>query len=197
MACGTGKTYTSLKIVEEQVPIGGTVLLLVPSIALLQQTLSEWTAQATMPLREPSGCVDSKAGRNKENEDVSVHDLAFPATTDPVKLLNRHGVSTGRKAVTAFFSTHRSTDVIAQVQQQGLVDFDMILCGEAHRTTGIAEADHDASTFVRLHDETCLKAAKRLHVTATPRIHVQESKAKAAEDNVAVYPMDDEAVFGP
>ncbi|WP_246296145.1 DEAD/DEAH box helicase family protein [Arthrobacter wenxiniae] len=185
-----------MKIVEEQVPIGGTVLLLVPSIALLQQTLSERTAQAAMPLRAPAVCVDSKAGR-KENEDVSVHDLAFPATTDPVKLLNRHGLSTGRKAVTVVFSTHHSTDVIAQVQQQGLADFDTILCREAHRTTGITEADHDASTFVRLDDETCLKAAKRLHVTATPRIHVQESKAKAAEDNLAVYSMDDEPVFGP
>ncbi|MDQ0278784.1 putative helicase [Arthrobacter silviterrae] len=196
MACGTGKTYTSLKIVEEQVPIGGTVLFLVPSIALLQQTLNEWTAQATVPLRAFAVCSDTKVGR-KENEDVNVHDLAFPATTDPVKLLNRARISTGREAVTVVFSTYQSIDVIAQAQQQGLADFAMILCDEAHRTTGITEADHDDSSFVRVHDETYVKAAKRLYMTATPRIYVQESKAKAAEDNVAVYSMDDEAVFGP
>ncbi|MGN5734704.1 DEAD/DEAH box helicase [Arthrobacter psychrochitiniphilus] len=196
MACGTGKTYTSLKIVEEQVPTGGTVLFLVPSIALLQQTLNEWTAQATVPLRALAVCSDTKVGR-KENEDVSVHDLAFPATTDPVKLLNRARISTGQDAVTVVFSTYQSIDVIAQAQQQGLADFDLILCDEAHRTTGITDADHDDSTFVRVHDETYLKAAKRLYMTATPRIYVQESKAKAAEDNVAVYSMDDEAVFGP
>ncbi|MEV8143806.1 type ISP restriction/modification enzyme [Specibacter sp. NPDC078709] len=196
MACGTGKTYTSLKIVEEQVPIGGTVLFLVPSIALLQQTLNEWTAQATVPIRALAVCSDSKVGR-KENEDVSVHDLAFPATTDPVKLVNRARISTGQEAVTVVFSTYQSIDVIAQAQQQGLADFDLILCDEAHRTTGITEADHDDSTFVRVHDETYLKAAKRLYMTATPRIYVQESKAKAAEDNVAVYSMDDESVFGP
>ncbi|WP_227878498.1 restriction endonuclease [Arthrobacter dokdonensis] len=196
MACGTGKTYTSLNIVEEQVPIGGTVLFLVPSIALLQQTLNEWTAQATVPIRALAVCSDTKVGR-KENEDVSVHDLAFPATTDPVKLLNRARISTGQEAVTVVFSTYQSIDVIAQAQQQGLADFDMILCDEAHRTTGITEADHDDSTFVRVHDETYLKAAKRLYMTATPRIYVQESKAKAAQDNVAVYSMDDEAVFGP
>ncbi|NVM98522.1 type ISP restriction/modification enzyme [Arthrobacter sp. SDTb3-6] len=196
MACGTGKTYTSLKVVEEQVPIGGTVLFLVPSIALLQQTLNEWTAQATVPLRALAVCSDTKVGR-KENEDVSIHDLAFPATTDPVKLLNRVRISTGQEAVTVVFSTYQSIDVIAQAQQQGLADFDMILCDEAHRTTGITEADHDDSSFVRVHDETYLKAAKRLYMTATPRIYVQESKAKAAEDNVAVYSMDDEAVFGP
>ncbi|MCU6479798.1 DEAD/DEAH box helicase [Arthrobacter sp. A2-55] len=196
MACGTGKTYTSLKIVEEQVPIGGAVLFLVPSIALLQQTLNEWTAQATVPIRALAVCSDTKVGR-KENEDVSVHDLAFPATTDPVKLLNRARISTGQEAVTVVFSTYQSIDVIAQAQQQGLADFDLILCDEAHRTTGITEADHDDSSFVRVHDETYLKAAKRLYMTATPRIYVQESKAKAAEDNVAVYSMDDEAVFGP
>lgn len=196
MACGTGKTYTSLKIVEEQVPIGGSVLFLVPSIALLQQTLNEWTAQATVPLRPLAVCSDTKVGR-REHEDVSVHDLAFPATTDPVKLLNRARISTGQEAVTVVFSTYQSIDVIAQAQKGGLVDFDLVLCDEAHRTTGITEADHDDSTFVRVHDNTYIKAAKRLYMTATPRIYVQESKAKAAEDNVAVYSMDDEAVYGP
>lgn len=196
MACGTGKTYTSLKIVEEQVPIGGSVLFLVPSIALLQQTLNEWTAQATVPLRPLAVCSDTKVGR-REHEDVSVHDLAFPATTDPVKLLNRARISTGQEAVTVVFSTYQSIDVIAQAQKNGLPDFDLILCDEAHRTTGITEADHDDSTFVRVHDNTYIKAAKRLYMTATPRIYVQESKAKAAEDNVAVYSMDDEAVYGP
>lgn len=196
MACGTGKTYTSLKIVEEQVPIGGSVLFLVPSIALLQQTLNEWTAQATVPLRPLAVCSDTKVGR-REHEDVSVHDLAFPATTDPVKLLNRARISTGQEAVTVVFSTYQSIDVIAQAQKNGLPDFDLILCDEAHRTTGITEADHDDSTFVRVHDNTYIKAAKRLYMTATPRIYVQESKVKAAEDNVAVYSMDDEAVYGP
>ncbi|MGO4230454.1 DEAD/DEAH box helicase [Arthrobacter sp. YAF34] len=196
MACGTGKTYTSLKIVEEQVPLGGSVLFLVPSIALLQQTLNEWTAQATVPLRPLAVCSDTKVGR-REHEDVSVHDLAFPATTDPVKLLNRARISTGQEAVTVVFSTYQSIDVIAQAQKDGLPDFDLILCDEAHRTTGITEADHDDSTFVRVHDNTYIKAAKRLYMTATPRIYVQESKAKAAEDNVAVYSMDDDAVYGP
>lgn len=196
MACGTGKTYTSLKIVEEIVPVGGSVLFLVPSIALLQQTLNEWTAQATVPLRPLAVCSDMKVGR-KENEDVSVHDLAFPATTDPAKLLNRARISTGQDAVTVVFSTYQSIDVIAQAQEDGLPAFDLVLCDEAHRTTGITEATHDDSAFVRVHDADYLKAAKRLYMTATPRIYVQESKAKAAADDVTVYSMDDEAVYGP
>jgi predicted helicase len=100
-------------MVEEIVPIGGSVLFLVPCIALLQQTLNEWTAQASVPLRPLALCSDTKVGR-KEHEDVSVHDLAFPATTDPAKLLNRAKISTGQDAITVVFSTYQSIDVIHQ-----------------------------------------------------------------------------------
>ncbi|MFD0047032.1 DEAD/DEAH box helicase [Pseudarthrobacter scleromae] len=196
MACGTGKTYTSLKMVEEIVPIGGSVLFLVPSIALLQQTLNEWTAQATVPLRPLAVCSDTRVGR-KEHEDVSVHDLAFPATTDPAKLLNRAKISTGQEAITVVFSTYQSIDVIHQAQKDGLPEFDLIVCDEAHRTTGITEPSHDDSAFVRVHDNTYIESGKRLYMTATPRIYVQESKAKAAQDDVTVYSMDDESVYGP
>ncbi|MCM0614430.1 DEAD/DEAH box helicase family protein [Paenarthrobacter sp. TYUT067] len=196
MACGTGKTFTSLKMVEEIVPIGGYVLFLVPSIALLQQTLNEWTAQASVPLRPLAVCSDTKVGR-KEHEDVSVHDLAFPATTDPTKLLNRARISTGQDAITVVFSTYQSIDVIHQAQKAGLQEFDLIICDEAHRTTGITEASHDDSAFVKVHDNTYIESGKRLYMTATPRIYVQESKTKAAQDNVTVYSMDDEDVYGP
>ncbi|GGC92361.1 helicase [Tersicoccus solisilvae] len=196
MACGTGKTFTSLKIVEEMVPVGGTVLFLVPSIALLQQTLNEWTAQAQVPLRPLAVCSDAKVGR-KQNEDVSVHDLGFPATTDPQLLVNRARISTGENHVTVVFSTYQSIDVIAQAQQAGLPDFDLILCDEAHRTTGITEPGADDSAFTRVHDNTYLVGAKRLYMTATPRIYIQQSKAKAAAEDVAVYSMDDEATYGP
>ncbi|MDQ1053066.1 putative helicase [Arthrobacter sp. SORGH_AS 212] len=196
MACGTGKTYTSLKMVEEIVPIGGSVLFLVPSIALLQQTLNEWTAQASVPLRPLAVCSDTKVGR-KEHEDVSVHDLAFPATTDPAKLLNRARISTGQEAITVVFSTYQSIDVIHQAQKEGLQEFDLIVCDEAHRTTGITEASHDDSAFVKVHDNTYIESGKRLYMTATPRIYVQAAKAKAGQDDVKMYSMDDEAIYGP
>ncbi|MEH0110358.1 type ISP restriction/modification enzyme [Tersicoccus sp. MR15.9] len=196
MACGTGKTFTSLKIVEEMVPVGGTVLFLVPSIALLQQTLNEWTAQAQVPLRPLAVCSDTKVGR-KQNEDVSVHDLGFPATTDPQLLVNRARISTGENHVTVVFSTYQSIDVIAQAQRAGLPDFDLILCDEAHRTTGITEPGTDDSAFTKVHDDAYLTGTKRLYMTATPRIYIQESKAKAAAEDVAVYSMDDEATYGP
>ncbi|UPL10774.1 DEAD/DEAH box helicase [Microbacterium sufflavum] len=196
MACGTGKTFTSLKLVEEHVPVGGSVLFLVPSIALLQQTLNEWTAQADVPIRPFAVCSDSSVGR-KENEDVSAHDLGFPATTDPAKLLHRFQISTGEEAISVVFSTYQSIDVIHQAHQLGLPEFDLVICDEAHRTTGISQPGSDDSAFVRVHNTEFLAAKKRLYMTATPRVYVEDSKAKAAKDGVVTYSMDDEHTFGP
>ncbi|MFZ2452722.1 MAG: DEAD/DEAH box helicase family protein [Methylovulum miyakonense] len=89
MACGTGKTFTSLKITEHLTPDQGTVLFLVPSISLLSQTLREWTAETERPFHSFAVCSDSKVGKKTDNEDISVHDLAFPATTDTQKLVKQ------------------------------------------------------------------------------------------------------------
>ncbi|WP_336643068.1 restriction endonuclease [Microbacterium sp. MMO-113] len=196
MACGTGKTFTSLKLVEEHVAVGGSVLFLVPSIALLQQTLNEWTAQADVLIRPFAVCSDSSVGR-KENEDVSAHDLGFPATTDPAKLFHRFQIPTGENTISVVFSTYQSIDVIQQAQQLGLPEFDLVICDEAHRTTGISQPGSDDSAFVRVHNTEFLAAKKRLYMTATPRVYVEDSKAKAAKDGIVTYSMDDEHTFGP
>lgn len=196
MACGTGKTFASLKLVEDYVPVGGSVLFLVPSIALLQQTLNEWAAQADLPLRPFAVCSDASVGR-RENEDVSSHDLGFPASTDPTKLFQRFQISTGEETLSVVFSTYQSIDVIHRAQELGLPEFDLVICDEAHRTTGISQPGSDDSAFVRVHDTDFLKAKKRLYMTATPRIYVEDSKLKAAKDGVAVFSMDDEHTYGP
>ncbi|NME16965.1 DEAD/DEAH box helicase, partial [Micrococcus luteus] len=197
MACGTGKTFTSLKLVERMVPVGGTVLFLVPSIALLQQTLNEWTANADVPLRPFAVCSDASVGRRRASEDIAASDLGFPASTDPTKLAARAAVSTGDEAVTVVFSTYQSIDVVRQAQDLGLAEFDLVICDEAHRTTGVTEQGQDGSAFTMVHDAAKIRAAKRLYMTATPRIYVQEAKAKAAQDQVTVYSMDDESIYGP
>src|SRR5699024_9445476 len=91
MACGTGKTFTSLKIAEDLVPLGGRVLFLVPSIALLSQSLTEWSTEAEASLRTFAVCSDAKVGRGgiRPGEDVSVVDLPIPATTNPALLAER------------------------------------------------------------------------------------------------------------
>ncbi len=195
MACGTGKTFTSLKIVEEQVPLGGHVLFLVPSIALLSQTLKEWSIETEVSLRTFAVCSDSKVGKT---EDISVVDLAIPATTDASKLVaevTKQGVPEAR--TTVVFSTYQSLEVIHQAQQGGLADFDMVICDEAHRTTGATLAGDVESSFVKVHDDAYIRAAKRLYMTATPRIYDDNSKAKAGQANAVLASMDNEALYGP
>ena len=89
MACGTGKTFTSLKIAEEMVPKNGKILFLVPSISLLSQTIREWSAESEDMLHSFAVCSDTKVG--KSSEDISIHDLAFPATTNVDRLAKQVG----------------------------------------------------------------------------------------------------------
>lgn len=197
MACGTGKTFTALRIAEDLVPAGGTALFLVPSISLISQSLKEWSSEAAAPLRLFAVCSDPRVGKRTASEDIGPYDLAFPASTDPAKLVERVAASRDDLARTVIFSTYQSIGVIAEAQQAGLGEFDLIICDEAHRTTGVVLADEDESNFVRVHDQGFLRAKKRLYMTATPRIYDDNSKSKAAEGDATLTSMDDESVYGP
>ena len=90
MACGTGKTYTSLQIVEQETNNKGLILVLVPSIALINQTLNEWFVSSKEPIYPICVCSDSTASRQRKNNQAdtaeNVVDLAMPACTDPLKV---------------------------------------------------------------------------------------------------------------
>ena len=194
MACGTGKTFTSLRIAEHLAGSGGRVLFLVPSISLLQQTLREWTNYSEIPLRSFAVCSDTKIG--KKQEDISVHDLQYPATTNAQRLA-QHATAHSEGKLTVIFATYQSIQVVAEAQDNGLPDFDVIICDEAHRTTGVTLAEGDESNFVRVHDAGFVKGEKRLYMTATPRLFSDDSKSKADEIGAVIASMDDEKVFGP
>jgi len=197
MACGTGKTFTALKIAEAQVPSGGSVLFLVPSISLVSQSLKEWSAEAGTPLSIFAVCSDTKVGKRTESEDIGVYDLAFPATTTPEVLVHQVRSAQSTPGFTVVFATYQSIGVIAGAQEGGLAAFDLIICDEAHRTTGVTLPTGNESSFVRVHDDTYLHADKRLYMTATPRIYDDTSKAKAAESDMVLCSMDDPSVYGP
>lgn len=197
MACGTGKTYTSLKIAEKLVPNGGTMLFLVPSIALLSQSLKEWKREATRPITAYAVCSDSKIGRRRDSEDIQVADLAYPATTDTKKLATHFsGNKAAENGFTVIFSTYQSLSVVAKAQAVGVPEFDLVICDEAHRTTGVTESGDEESSFVKIHDNSFLRASKRLYMTATPRIYLEQSKQKALEMDADVASMDDPTKYG-
>ncbi|KVO53544.1 DEAD/DEAH box helicase [Burkholderia stagnalis] len=201
MACGTGKTFTSLKIAETLAGAGKRVLFLVPSLSLLSQSLTEWTQESETPLHSFAVCSDSDVGKKRKKEDdmvqTFVHELRYPATTDSARLAAEMAKRHDASHMSVVFSTYHSIDVISRAQKQfGLADFDLIVCDEAHRTTGATFGDDDESTFVRVHDADYIRATKRLYMTATPRIYGDSAKATAERDNVALCSMDDKALYG-
>lgn len=195
MACGTGKTFTALKLMEKMVKPGGKVLFLVPSISLLSQSLREWATESAEPFNAFAVCSDSKVG--KDDEDISKHDLAIPASTDTKSLIAGIERKAKNKQTTIIFSTYQSIDVVSQAQKKGLSEFDLIICDEAHRTTGVIIQNKEESHFVKIHDQKFIKGQKRLYMTATPRIFGSAAKKKAEEGAVVLCSMDDEALYGP
>ncbi|GGX36454.1 DEAD/DEAH box helicase [Undibacterium squillarum] len=201
MACGTGKTFTSLKIAEKLAGKGKRVLFLVPSLSLLSQTLTEWTQESETPLHSFAVCSDSEVGNKRKKGDDIVqtfaHELRYPATTNPQRLAAEMAKRHDAHHMSVVFSTYHSIDVISRAQKEALLDrFDLIICDEAHRTTGATFGDDDESNFVKVHDADFIKAEKRLYMTATPRIYGEMAKAKADTDNVALCSMDDESLYG-
>ena len=197
MACGTGKTFTALKIAEKLASKNGVVLFLAPSISLVSQSLKEWAAESSAPLRSYAVCSDTKVGKRGENEDISVHDLAIPATTNAKVLANHYLLAEKRKCMTVIFSTYQSIKVIHDAQLKGLPEFDLVVCDEAHRTTGMIIPGEDDSHFVQVHDSKFIRAKKRLYMTATPRIYSDASRVQAKENDVLLCSMDDEKLYGP
>ena len=204
MACGTGKTYTSLKIAEKETNGNGLILFLVPSIALLGQTLREWSNDIEGKLYPICICSDSKITKKSNNDDtgMSVVDLALPATTDINKIIKQFEELKNKEGLKVVFSTYQSIDVVSEAQKE-LLDkdssfgiFDLIICDEAHRTTGIALANEEESSFIKVHNNEFIKSKKRLYMTATPRLYDDNSKSKAKENDVYLCSMDNRSIYG-
>ncbi len=199
MACGTGKTFTSLKIAEAIAGKGKRVLFMVPSLALMSQTVREWTNDTDTPIRAFAVCSDAHVGKRRKNTDdiaeIEIHDLAFPATTDPVKVAEKAREDDPER-MTVIFSTYQSIVTLSRAQEAGLPEFDLIICDEAHRTTGATLDGDEESNFVKIHSNANVKARKRLYMTATPRIFGDNVRSKADEVGAELASMDNPALFG-
>nr|WP_304266503.1 type ISP restriction/modification enzyme [Phascolarctobacterium succinatutens] len=223
MACGTGKTYTSLCLVEQETQNKGLILVLVPSIALINQTLNEWQSCAKHDIYPICVCSDSTASRLKDNDNAdNPVDLAMPASTNYVsvaqQLVNAKKQMEGKEGLIVVYSTYQSIDVIGKAQrflrgekveedkQEKLFDafipeehdftFDYIICDEAHRTTGVIINGKDESSFTKVHDNSNVAGKHRLYMTATPRLYADNAKKRAEENSVVLCSMDNTDIYG-
>lgn len=207
MACGTGKTFTAIRLAEKFAEQNGghaRVLFMVPSLALMSQSISEFSNEIEGPFHAYAVCSDSKVGREKKRgganadlADLRVEDLQLPATTDGAELaaaMNANPLDEGLEVV---FSTYHSIDAVSEAQAAGIGEFDLIICDEAHRTTGVTLADESESNFVKIHDDKWVAGRKRVYMTATPKIFNEDTKFQASEKAAVLCSMDDMDTFGP
>lgn len=191
MACGTGKTFTSLRIAEKMTGEKGTVLFLAPSISLIGQTLREWMNNMNYEINPICVCSDKEISKAKDEMSDSVVTLGSPATTDPKLIVSRFDSS----MMNVIFSTYQSIDAVIDAQKMGFPEFDLVVCDEAHRTVGQL-VGKDESYFTKVHSNENIKAVKRLYMTATPRLYGEPAKKKANDNSIVLYSMDDPLIYG-
>ena len=186
MACGTGKTLTSLWV-KENLECEVT-LVLVPSLSLLSQTLREWTANTSIPFKWLCVCSDATVANQDDEWVTHTSDIGVPVTGD-VKEIKSFLRTGGSKVI---FSTYQSSPLIAEAQKDRKIPaFNLVLADEAHRCAGkVSEA------FGCVLDPKRIRADKLLFMTATPRILSGETKTAAEGRDIEVASMDDSAVFG-
>jgi len=185
MACGTGKTFTTLWIKEALE--AHTTLVLLPSLSLLSQTMREWAWAGNTDFDILNVCSDKSVG--KKTEDMDPADAPFRVTSE----VDEIAAFLKQPKPKVVFCTYQSSDLIAQAQLDDAVPtFDLAIADEAHRCAGKADAG-----FATILDAEKIRASKRLFTTATPRYFGKAIKDEANARDLAVLGMDDEAVFGP
>ncbi|GAA8037974.1 hypothetical protein HpCS9_02520 [Helicobacter pylori] len=204
MACGTGKTYTSLKIMEALDP--KITLFLAPSIALLSQTFREYAQEKSEPFYASIVCSDDKVGKGKknkndddDNDDINFSELPIKPSTRLEDILSVCELAQKENKRLIIFSTYQSALRIKEAQEAGLNEIDLIICDEAHRTVGAMYSTNerdDKNAFTLCHSDANIKAKKRLYMTATPKVYSESSKARAKESDNVIYSMDDSGIFG-
>ena len=205
MACGTGKTFTSLSLAKELSQEGPyNVLFLAPSIALVSQTFQEWNNEED--IASVIVCSDSTASKKKRGDDDEIderlQDVPFPVSTDADTISQswKTALASDYK-LHVIFSTYQSVEAVKEFQEKTGVKFDLTICDEAHRT-----ATEEGSLFSKAVDPDYIETQKKLFMTATPKIYCDTRAARKQkgskgkedkEERPEFYSMDDEEKYGP
>jgi superfamily II DNA or RNA helicase/uncharacterized protein YjiS (DUF1127 family) len=191
MACGTGKTLTSVWIAEKLQ--SKHILVLVPSLALMRQTVSVWARNyKTAPFNYLCVCSDESVIEDAKSDYAvgKLEELDIPVTTDAKQ--TRKSISAHSNMPFIVFSTYQSSDVLSKaVLGIASYAFDLTICDEAHRTAGMTQG-----LFNLVLDDKHIRSKKRLFMTATPRILSKHIMKRGIEEDVDLFSMSDERSYG-
>jgi superfamily II DNA or RNA helicase len=182
MPCASGKSLTAFWIAED---LDATwILVAVPSLALIKQTLSVWMREFVAKDVHPDWlcvCSDASAGE-VDNDDLVTyaHDLGVPCLTDADAIAGKlRKFSAARRVI---FTTYQSGEVLALAARRAGVTFDFGVMDEAHKTTG----RRDGMFAFLLFDEN-LPVKQRLFMTATERRFIGSSNQIASMEDPEIY----------
>ena len=208
MACGTGKTLTSLFITQQMLNNKGLVLFLAPSIALVGQSLNSWFANSEKPIKAVCVCSDNSAGEMsyKDDDDYmqeSLDDIPIRSCTNPSTVVEELSRYKDHDGLLICFSTYQSIDVVYEAQKilqkknnGKFGTFDFVICDEAHRTASVKVSGEAETDFTKIHEGKYIKAKRRMYMTATPKVYNEGSKNKAVLKDDLLFSMDKEEYFG-
>jgi superfamily II DNA or RNA helicase len=179
MACGTGKTITSLRLLEQLIEDDPAPIAIValPSLGLLGQTLTEWSRDAVRAFSAVAVCSDDEVAHSPEAGEIVV-----PVTTNSDDLGEWMTTTAGPRVV---YTTYQSSPVVARALRERGEVADVLIADEAHRT-----ASRDDATFATLLDDSRAPILRRVYLTATPRVHTSNT------DDDLLLSMDDAEVYG-
>ena len=189
-ACGTGKTLISLWTLER---LGSeSVLFVVPSLALIKQTLKEWTEQADEPFNYICVCSDESVVKDSEDRwDISINEMDVPVTTDASEVSEFLNNDFQKRGIV--FSTYQSLDVVSEaIKETRGFEFDLSIFDEAHRTAGSS----NSGLFSLGLKDSKIRSRKRLFMTATERLVKPRTKKLAESKDIEVFSMDDKNIYG-
>ncbi len=189
MACGTGKTITSLHIAENIAGKNGLILYLVPSLSLIPQVMREWAENGSITHQYMAVCSDRSAGSDEQG---SITEIPIQPSTDVDTILEQ--LQSMRNGMRVIFSTYNSVERVGKAIRGMNEIFDLILFDEAHRTTGAEKIKE--SYYLTAHKDSEVPARKRLYMTATPRVYSGKGNNDATTQGLEVYSMDDVEKYG-
>ena len=187
LPCGTGKTLASIWVSEK---LGGkNILIMVPSLSLLSQTLREWAVNASIPFRYLCVCSDTTVDLGNDSPIENIYDMDVPVTTEYEAIRDFLNEETTKASI--IFSTYQSSKVLSKAVLDSGTIFDIGIFDEAHRTTGTKIG----AWGIALDDES-IPINKRIFMTATPKIYAPHITKKAKEEDILICSMDDPDVYG-
>ncbi|MFD9123579.1 Helicase associated domain protein [Kitasatospora sp. NPDC059571] len=177
-ATGSGKTLIAAGCAR-RLAARGRVLVLVPTIELLEQTAEAWSLRGGR-----RGLAVAACSREEALESAEAGGRVHAAVTTQAARITDLATSAKPGEPVTVYATYASLERIVQAHQlYGLPAWDLVVIDEAHRTAGA-----EGKAWAAVHDDAQVSAKRRLYFTATPRI----ADDQRAKDGLAALAADGE-----